>query len=129
MEGHILVCKIPLLARALGIKAEQPLGQARATIGYLVYMSRTCMQDTFARATHSAYAAGRPSAARDDRVSCIQVTYPPPFLQDTFKFARALCQACDVRLGVVYCIYYVISQGERIYKCLRLNTGGWLLIT
>ena len=30
------------------------------------------MQDTFARATHSAYAAGRPSAARDDRVSCIQ---------------------------------------------------------
>ena len=30
------------------------------------------MQDTFARATHSAYAAGRPSAARDDRVSFIQ---------------------------------------------------------
>ena len=28
-----------------------------------------CMQDTFARATHS---AGRPSAARNDRVSCIQ---------------------------------------------------------
>ena len=28
-----------------------------------------CMQDTFARATHS---AGRPSAARDDRISCIQ---------------------------------------------------------
>ena len=27
------------------------------------------MQDTFARATHS---AGRPSAVRDDRVSCIQ---------------------------------------------------------
>ena len=34
-----------------------------------------CMQDTFARATHSAYAAGRPSAARDDRVSCIQMLY------------------------------------------------------
>ena len=32
----------------------------------------TCMQDTFARATHS---AGRPSAARDDRVSCIQYSY------------------------------------------------------
>ena len=31
-----------------------------------------CMQDTFARATHSAYAASRPSTARDDRVSCIQ---------------------------------------------------------
>ena len=30
------------------------------------------MQDTFARATHS---AGRPSAARDDRVSCIQIAY------------------------------------------------------
>ena len=30
------------------------------------------MQDTFARATHSA--AGRPSAARDDRVSCIQIS-------------------------------------------------------
>ena len=33
------------------------------------------MQDTFARATHSANAAGRPSAARDDRVSCIQGVY------------------------------------------------------
>ena len=30
------------------------------------------MQDTFARATHS---AGRPSVARDDRVSCIQILY------------------------------------------------------
>ena len=28
-----------------------------------------------ARATHSAYAAGRPSAARDDRVSCIQARF------------------------------------------------------
>ena len=34
-----LVCKIPLLARALGLKAEQPLGQERATIGYIVYKS------------------------------------------------------------------------------------------
>ena len=35
-----LVCKIPLLARALGLKAEQPPGQARAiTIGYMVYKS------------------------------------------------------------------------------------------
>ena len=33
------------------------------------------MQDTFARATHSAYASGRPSAARDDRVSCIQTYF------------------------------------------------------
>ena len=30
-----LVCKIPLLARALGLKAARP--SARATIGYLVY--------------------------------------------------------------------------------------------
>ena len=36
-------------------------------------ISTVCMQDTFARATHSAYAAGRPSTARDDRVSCIQI--------------------------------------------------------
>ena len=34
-----------------------------------VFVGATCMQDTFAHATHS---AGRPSAARDDRVSCIQ---------------------------------------------------------
>ena len=27
--GQALVCKIPLLARALSLKAEQPLGQAR----------------------------------------------------------------------------------------------------
>ena len=32
-----------------------------------------CIQDTFAHATHS---AGRPSAARDDRVSCIQGPAP-----------------------------------------------------
>ena len=32
------------------------------------------MQDTFARATHS---AGRPSAARDERVSCIQIANRP----------------------------------------------------
>ena len=31
-----------------------------------------CMQNTFARATHSAYAAGRPSVAYDEMVSCIQ---------------------------------------------------------
>ena len=30
-----------------------------------------CMQDTFARATHS---AGRPSVVRDDWVSCIQIS-------------------------------------------------------
>ena len=33
---------------------------------------KLCMQDTFAGATHSAYAAGRPSAALDDMVFCIQ---------------------------------------------------------
>ena len=36
------------------------------------YAGKSCMQDTFARATHSAYATGRPSVARDDMVSCIQ---------------------------------------------------------
>ena len=34
-----LVCKIPLLARAIGLKAARP--SARATIGYLVYNDRT----------------------------------------------------------------------------------------
>ena len=41
---------------------------SRAALG----LPADCMQDTFARATHSTYAAGMPSAARDDRVSCIQ---------------------------------------------------------
>ena len=37
-ERHdTLVCKIPLLARALGLKAECARPSARATIGYLVY--------------------------------------------------------------------------------------------
>ena len=35
----ILVCKIPLLARALGLKARP---SARATIGYLVYNIHSC---------------------------------------------------------------------------------------
>ena len=34
-----LVCKIPLLARALGLKAK------RATIGYLVYNIMSCVHD------------------------------------------------------------------------------------
>ena len=52
----MLVCKIPLLARRT--RPMQPVGQARrATIGYLVYKNN---------------AAGRPSAARDERISCIQ---------------------------------------------------------
>ena len=39
----------------------------------LIFNQKPCMQDTFAHATHS---AGRPSAARDDRVSCIQPAKP-----------------------------------------------------
>ena len=64
----ILVYKIPYRrARAWtgGCSAFRP--SASREQRYLAYK-----QDTFARATHSAYAAGRPSAARDDRVSCIQ---------------------------------------------------------
>ena len=48
----------------------EKFGEDPITIDQL--MRLTCMQDTFARATHS---AGRPSAARDDRVSCIQAPY------------------------------------------------------
>ena len=44
-----------------------------------------CMQDTFARATHP---AGRPSAARDDRVSCIQVYSSKT---KCMPYERALC--------------------------------------
>ena len=60
----------------------------------------SCMQDTFARATHSAYAAGRPSAARDDRVSCIQ-----PLLARAFglKVERA-------RATIGYLVYKIFSQ-------------------
>ena len=45
---------------------------------------QSCMQDTFARATHS---AGRPSAARDDRVYCIQDAKPRTFrlVKDLFS--------------------------------------------
>ena len=35
----IIVCKIPLLARALGLSAARP--SARATIGYIVYYYNT----------------------------------------------------------------------------------------
>ena len=54
------VYKIPIDERVLGIAVV------------LFSLKVDCMQDTFALATHSAYAASRPSAARDDRVSCIQ---------------------------------------------------------
>ena len=55
--GCNFVCKIPLLARALGLNAK------RATIGYLVYKVQLDF-DLYAR-----YLCSR---ARDDRVSCIQ---------------------------------------------------------
>ena len=50
----------------------------------------SCMQDTFARATHSAYAAGRPSAARDDRVSCIQWLFGLRICVSNFHVLRSL---------------------------------------
>ena len=41
--SHVVVCKIPLLARALGLKAYAAARpSAIATIGYLVYKSRGC---------------------------------------------------------------------------------------
>ena len=52
-------------------------------IGILIY----CMQDTFARATHS---AGRPSAARDDRVSCIQTDIMKLLNVPSQRFSRLL---------------------------------------
>ena len=52
------VCKIPLLARR-----TRPKGRPSAARDDRV---SCCMQDTFARATHSA------KRARDDWVSCIQ---------------------------------------------------------
>ena len=48
------------------------------------------MQDTFARATHSAYAAGRQSAARDDRVSCMQINVLCDILW--LAYAKTPCQ-------------------------------------
>ena len=40
LEYHVIACKIPLLARAFGMRAEAARPSARATIGYLVYKSR-----------------------------------------------------------------------------------------
>ena len=75
-----------------------------------------CMQDTFARATHSAYAAVRPSAAHDDRVSCIQTFIQPlgqaraskgilhtiACMQDTFACARTRSKGvCDDRVSCI----------------------------
>ena len=55
-----------------------------------------CMQDTFARATHSAYAAGRPSAARDDRVSFIQHGVQTPLSDIVFLFLIAIITGCYI---------------------------------
>ena len=45
-----------------------------------------CIQDAFARATHSAYADGRPSAARDDMLSCIQWFHKVTFAKLFFDY-------------------------------------------
>ena len=54
-----LLCKIPLLVHAISLKAEK-------------IMQPPCMQDTFARVTHS---AGK--AKRDDSVTGIQAAARP----------------------------------------------------
>ena len=65
-------------------------------------MSKPCMQDTFARATHSAYAAGRPSAARDDRVSCIQVKTTLFYIDDH------LHQHVLMNISCIFKIYFTV---------------------
>ena len=80
-----LVCKIPLLARRT--RPMQPVGQARrATIGYLVYNRRSRGVDILDQVCALGQARAktgylvvckiplyRPSAARDDKVSCIYI--------------------------------------------------------
>ena len=56
-------------------RAGAILGAPPPVYGKRTGVHHCCMQDTFARATHS---AGRPSAARDDRVSCIQASLRLP---------------------------------------------------
>ena len=88
--------QIPLLAQALGLKAQHAALYTRYPIvarrdwptGCIGRVRRACMQDTFARATHS---AGRPSAARDDRVSCIQASREQRYLAYNMQ---PLGQAC-----------------------------------
>ena len=53
-----------------GNAPRPPLGLAKGGINFS-RGGNACMQDTFARATHSA------KRARDDRVSCIQGQCPP----------------------------------------------------
>ena len=98
----MFVCKIPLLARR----------------------TRPCMQDTFARATHS---AARPSAratigylvyntrpkghARDDRVSCIQSECPGDFENEIYKnlwISEKIHEIYESHIGYLV-LYYVYN--------------------
>ena len=90
------------------------------------------MQDTFARATHSAYAAGRPSAARDDRVSCIQRgSAQYNYMQDTFARARTRsklaprCGPCRAQSARRYRPDVIMSAtlGYLVYKQYNYTTA------
>ena len=70
MVARTIVCKIPLLARRTRPSAARndrvSCIQLELLINFKAVECKSklccCMQDTFARATHSAYAAARPSA-------------------------------------------------------------------
>ena len=74
------------------------------------------MQDTFARATHS---AGRPSAARDDRVSCIQLRRS--------SLAREYCLAFGVTELILVKIINGLRSGRVFVKLQSYRTGKILI--
>ena len=64
------------------------------------------------------YAAGRPSAARDDRVSCIQVTlYTTDFVDYTHRFKSQINRTCP---GDKLQSYKIVIQ--KIYNDAKRNT-------
>ena len=84
-------------ARALGLKAKrdvrvfcmqdtfayartrQPLGPARATIGYLIYSFYASKKHEHVHGVHTDNLYARYLCSRDDRVSCKQVVYKIPY--------------------------------------------------
>ena len=94
----VIICKQDTLSsRVLGQADERP--DVRTMKG--------CMQDTFARATHS---AGRPSAARDDRVSCI--------LEERYI-------ACKIMMCICFMTRSVFAQKFNMFLSVVIKITKW----
>ena len=103
--GGLLVCKIPLLARALGLKAEAARPSARATIEFLVYKRFALTSALFCIQNTLSSRACLAECAREQR-----------YLMHTIFCAYAKCIWLDEARGQMF--YITMINTNPMCTCL-----------